>query len=70
MNTLDVIVILTQSNFYLYTCLLNSLKANYKVRISRPTNKHIHTNKKIQQGNIYHLDNSNSINAVISTMVR
>jgi hypothetical protein len=45
---------------YLFTCLLSSPKANYKISTSEDGNKQRHTHKhrqKAKQGNVYHLEN-------------
>jgi hypothetical protein len=40
-STIIILIILFCSLLYLFTCLLNSLKANYKVSTSKETNKTI-----------------------------
>jgi hypothetical protein len=49
---------------YLFARLLNSSKVSYKLRTSQDRNKNNRQKRKKQQGNLHHLDNIYSINAV------
>jgi hypothetical protein len=56
---------------YLFTYLVNSPKANYKVSTSTETNKaNTYTQTQTKQDNVYHLDNNYSIGAIMATAMR
>jgi hypothetical protein len=59
-------IIQSNVNLYLFTCLLKSPKANYKVNTSE-RRKHNHT--KIKKGNLHHLDNNDTVSVVTKTIV-
>jgi hypothetical protein len=58
---------------YLFTCLLNSSKTNYKLSSSKKTNKTnigLYRQTETEQRNMYHLDNKHSNGAIIPTMIQ
>jgi hypothetical protein len=57
------------SVIYLFMCYLNSPKANYKSNTSKKMSK-TNTPRKTKQGKAYHLNNTYSIDAIISTVLR
>jgi hypothetical protein len=64
-DTVTVIIQFT-SVLCLFTCLLSSPKVNYKVC----TNIERKSHTEYKQGNLYHLDNNNSISAITPTIKR
>jgi hypothetical protein len=54
--------------FCLFTLLLSTQKASNKVSTSKETNKHIHTNKRHKEANVYRLGYNHSIGAVTLTV--
>jgi hypothetical protein len=51
---------------YLFTCLLNAPKANYKVKTVKQQKL-----PSTKQGNLHHLDNTkNSVSAITPTIMR
>jgi hypothetical protein len=55
----------------LFTCLLNSPRANYKSKhLQKKETKHTHK-LKAKQGNLYHLNNNkNSVSAITPTIMQ
>jgi hypothetical protein len=70
-DALNIITVIHSSSIpYLFKCVWNIQKANYEVSIGQIEKQTDEGKQKTKQGNLYHLDNNNSISAITSTIRR